>query len=160
MRRMFFVGLAVASLVLASAAPVGAARTSRIDGLKISPAIGQFARIQIGTCNPGTDEGCKIISFTLRNVGKAPIYFGGFAIHTPTSDFGFANAILKDDCVLLPLGQVNGQPYLTLVPGDSCQLGVLFAPTSEGRIERRWDAFFDNQFEPILIVPLRGFGVA
>lgn len=160
MRRMFFIGLTVAGLVLSSAAPAGAARTYRIDGLKVSPSMGQFARIQIGTCNPETDQGCKIIYFTLRNVGKEPIYFGGFAIQTPTSDFGFANAIADDDCGLLPLVEVNGQRYLSLTPGDSCRVGVLFAPTSEGRLERRWEAFFDNQFEPILIVPLRGFGVA
>jgi hypothetical protein len=158
-RRWIAGSLAVATAV-AFAAPVAAAPNYTIDGLRVTPPIGEFGGVKVDSCHWETAEGCKFRTFTITNVGSEPVLFGGFGVHSPVSDVGFDPRFPDEEsCEWLPLVEVGGQRYKSLAPGEACEVIVAMAPTTVGRVERTLDAFSDDQFSPILIVPLRAVGL-
>jgi Tol biopolymer transport system component len=83
----------------------------RQPALSLSPSPLDFGTVGVGeSVPPGT--------ITIRSIGAGPLAVSGLAI-TGTSSAAFS--VTADGC--------TGE---TLYPGDTCQLGITFAPTSPG----------------------------
>jgi hypothetical protein len=152
-RRRIAASLAVA-IAVAFAPPVDAAPHFAIDGLRVTPPIGQFGALKIGSCDIQFLEGCSVIEFTLTNVGSDPILISSIGIQSPVQDVTIGGS----DCVELPLVTVDGQLYLSLAPGEDCSVTVGMGPLFLGRVERTLEVL-GYQFNPILIMPLFVVGV-
>ena len=151
--------LALATAI-AFAGPVGAAPNYTIDGLRVRPAIGQFGGVEVDSCNWETFEGCKARTFTLTAVGSEPILIGGMGVHSPVSDVGFDPRFPEEgSCGLLPQVEVDGRLFFSLAPGEACEVIIAMSPVAIGHVERTFDVQYNDQFNPILIVPLRGVGI-
>jgi len=148
----------VVATTLAFAAPVGAAANYTIDGLRVTPPIGQFGGVQIGSCAIQSLEGCRIRTFTLTNVGSEPILFGQFDLQSPVSDVSVGGSTCGAG--FLPVVEVDGQRYLLLAPGEACEITIGMSPLTVGRVERALVAWYDDPSNPIMIVPLRAVGIA
>jgi hypothetical protein len=140
---------------LASAAFLAAAPSYTIDELRVTPPIGQFGGIKVGSCMISWLEGCKVQTFTLTNTGSQPILFGGFGLISPINDVSLGEVT----CTLLSIVEVDGQHYLSLTPGEACEISVGMATETAGRVERTLEAWYDDQFNPLLVVPLRAVGI-
>ena len=168
MRRLLLTMLPLV-LVLATATPVAAGDRFVIDGLRVTPQVGNYGRIEIGSCvyEPETETtsgDCKFKTFTLTNIGTEPILMagiGGTSHPVPFNDVSFVNDISKwgpDECTRLPQVQVGEDNYWSLVPGDSCTYSLAMQPLVEGRVEGTLRAWNFDQFDPILVIPLTGIG--
>jgi len=145
----------VGEAALASAALLAAHPNYAIDELRVTPPIGQFGGIKVGSCMISWLEGCKVRTFTLTNTGSQPILFGGFGLISPINDVSLGEVT----CTLLPLVEVDGQHYLSLTPSEACEISVGMATETAGRVERTLEAWYDDQFNPLLVVPLRAVGI-
>jgi len=126
-----------------------------VDGLRVTPPIGAFGAIEVGSCDLITYAGCKIKTFTLQNVGSEVTFIGGYGIEDP--DPGNAALVSGDatECGRLPL--IGG--YWALAPGSSCTISVAFATFTQGRVEAELRVWFTDQFSPIAVIPLAGVGI-
>jgi hypothetical protein len=153
--RRWVVAWLVAATAVAFAAPVGAAPNFTIEGLRVTPPIGQFGGVKLGSCDLQFLEGCRIRTFTLSNVGSEPILISGVGVESPAQDVTIGGS----DCAELPLVEVDGQNYFSLAPGVECSATVGMAPLTVGRVERTF-VVHGEKFDRILIVPLRAVGIA
>ena len=136
--------LAVLVIIAFSALPTGAtvAAASTIEGLLVEPPVGDFGEVPLGTCFPITQEGCTFITFTLTNVGSSPIPFQQYGVGAP-------GTFLREE------GQTCD---FNLSPGESCQIGVGFAPPRLGLSTGALTVLNAN-LETIADIPLRVIGI-
>lgn len=152
--RRWAAGSIALAIALAFAAPVGAAPNYAIDGLRVTPPIGQFGGVKVGTCAIQWLQDCPVRIFTLTNVGSEPILISGIGVESPVSDVSIGGS----DCGELPFVEVDGQHYFSLSPGESCEVTVGMGPLTVGRVERTL-VVYGYQFNPILIMPLHVVGI-
>jgi hypothetical protein len=157
MRPLFCRLFILTAIAAALAMPTGAHASTgfTIDGLRVRPPIGTFGGVQVGSCDLGTYTGCKILTFSVENVGSDPILIGGFeAIGSDPSTFALLPSDPGSGCDSLPL--VDG--FWSLQPGATCTISVAFSPIRRGLTEGELHIWYTDQFNPIAVVLLRGVG--
>ena len=135
------------------ALPAGAQRGYAV-AYRITPPLGAFGATPVGSCDLVTYEGCRIKTFTVRNVGSTTILFNGFGIEggdpLNAALFGPGDNTCADD--ISPSGSFQ------LLPGASCGISVAFGPTHKGLNTNNLVIWYLDQFQPIAVVPLKGVG--
>ena len=152
-RLIVLTALAVALTVPAAAHAVTG---FTIDGLRVRPPVGTFGGTQVGSCDLVTHAGCKILTFTVENVGSDPILIGGFEVgSTEPLNVALLPSAPGSGCGSLPL--VGG--YWSLEPGTTCTISVTFNPTQKGRMENELHIWYTSQSDLIAVIPLIGVGI-
>ena len=156
--RSLFRRLVILAAVAATFAVPATAQASpgfTVDGLRVRPPVGAFGGVPVGSCDLVTYAGCKILTFSVENVGSDPILIGGFDV---TGSDPLTFALLPSDpesgCGSLPI--VDG--YWSLQPGATCTISVAFSPVRSGLTKGELHLWFTDQFDPIAVVPLFGVG--
>ena len=148
---VFAIALAVAVVVPAAAA----GHAYAVSGLKISPPVGAYGSVAVGSCNLTTYAGCELKTFTISNVGSSTILIGGFGIATVDP---LTAAIVPgrpgSGCEFLPL---SGS-FWALAPGASCQITTALAPMQKGPVRNELHIWSGDQQSPIAVIPLSGVG--
>jgi hypothetical protein len=147
--RLFVLTALAVALTVPAAAHASPGYT--IDGLRVRPPVGPFGGTQVGSCDLVTSAGCKILTFTVENVGSDPILIGGFEV---VSSDPLSVALLPSapgsGCGSLPI--VGG--YWSLEPGTKCTISVISNPTQRGRIENELRLWYTSQSDLIAVIPL------
>jgi hypothetical protein len=152
-RRLFV--LALSAVAFAVPAAADAVSHPSEHGLRISPPVGAFGAIPVGSCDLATYAGCKIITFTVENTGSHPIAIGGFGVVAGAENAALVPGTPGSGCEFLPL--VGG--LWSLAPGASCRIAVVFSPTGKGHEENELRIWVTHPSDPLAVIPLFGVGI-
>jgi hypothetical protein len=149
--------LILTALAAALATPAGANASPgyTIDGMRVRPPIGSFGGVPVGSCDLVTYTGCKILTFSVENVGADPILIGGFdVLGSDPITFALLPSAPGSGCGSLPL--VDG--YWSLQPGATCTISVAFSPVQRGPTGSELHIWYTDQSDLIAVIPLMGVG--
>jgi hypothetical protein len=148
-------GLAIAIAVAIAIPTAAAAHAYSVPGLKISPPVGAFGSVAVGSCNLTTYAGCELKTFTIQNVGSSTILIGGFGIATlDPLTAATVPGRPGSGCEFLPL---SGSVW-ALAPGASCEITTALAPLQKGVVRNELHIWSGDQSSPIAVIPLLGVG--